>query len=50
MFPTALLFKVGGNNLKKVIKRFVKFKSQHNKIYVYEREKKVEEGGTKDEH
>ena len=23
MFPTALLFKVGGNNLKKVIKSFV---------------------------
>ena len=42
--------KVGGEDIDEVIKRFVKFKSQHNKIYVYEREKKVEEGGTKDEH
>ena len=41
---------IGIEDIDEVIKRFVKFKSQHNKIYVYEREKKVEEGGTKDEH
>lgn len=42
--------KVSGENIDDVIKRYIKFKSQHNKIYVYEREKDVEEGGTKDEH
>ncbi len=41
--------KVGGENIDEVIKRFIKFKSQHNKIYVYEKEKDVKEGGTKDE-
>ena len=35
-------------NIDEVIKRFIKFKSQHNKIYVYEKEKR-EKGGTKDE-
>lgn len=42
--------KVSGEDIDEVIKRYIKFKSQHNKIYVYEREKDVEEGGTKDEH
>lgn len=42
--------KVGGEDIDEVIKRFLKFKSQHNKIYVYEREKKEDEGGTEDEH
>lgn len=41
---------VGGENIDEVIKRFIKFKSQHNKVYVYEREKDIKEGGTKDEH
>lgn len=41
--------KVSGEDIDDVIKRFVKFKMQHNKIYIYEREKDVEEGGTKDE-
>ena len=40
---------VGGENIDEVIKRFIKFKSQHNKVYVYEREKDIKEGGTKDE-
>ena len=42
--------KVGGEDIDEVIKRFLKFKSQHNKICVYEREKKEDEGGTEDEH
>ena len=42
--------KVSGEDIDEVIKRYVKFKMQHNKIYVYEREKEVEKGGTKDEH
>ena len=41
--------KVSGEDIDEVIKRYIKFKSQHNKIYVYDREKEVEEGGTKDE-
>ena len=42
--------KVGGEDIDEVIKRFIKFKSQHNRIYVYEREnkEKKEKGGTKD--
>ena len=40
--------KVSGEEIDDVIKRFIKFKSQHNKIYVYDREKEVEKGGTKD--
>ena len=42
--------KVSGEEIDDVIKRFIKFKMNHNKIYVYDREKKVEKGGTKDEH
>lgn len=43
--------KVSGEDIDDVIKRFVKFKSQKNKIYIYNREKAkdVVEGGTKDE-
>ena len=41
--------KTGGEEIDDVIKRAIKFKMQHNKIYVYEREKDVNKGGTKDE-
>lgn len=43
--------KVSGEDIDDVIKRFIKFKMQHNRIYIYEREKEkeIEEGGTKDE-
>ena len=41
--------KVGGEDIDEIIKRAIKFKIQHNKIYVYDREKNIETGGTKDE-
>lgn len=42
--------KVGGEEIDDIIKRALKFKMQHNKIYVYKREENnVEIGGTKDE-
>lgn len=39
--------KVGGEDIDDIIKRAIKFKMQHNKIYVYNREENVEAGGTK---
>ena len=41
--------KIGGEDIDDVIKRAIKFKMQHNKIYIYDREKSIETGGTKDE-
>ena len=41
--------KIGGEDIDDIIKRAIKFKMQHNKIYVYMKEKDVEQGGTKDE-
>lgn len=40
--------KIGGENIDDIIKIAIKFKMQHNKIYVYDREKNEETGGTKD--
>lgn len=41
--------KTGGENIDDVIKRAIKFKMQKNKIYIYQKEKIVEEEETKDE-
>lgn len=41
--------KTGGENIDDVIKRGIKFKMKHNRIYVYDREKQDTKGGTKDE-
>lgn len=42
--------KTGGENIDDVIKRAIKFKMQKNKIYVYQKEEKIEEKeDTKDE-
>ncbi len=42
--------KTGGENIDDVIRRAIKFKMQKNKIYVYQKEKKIEEKeDTKDE-
>lgn len=41
--------KISGEDIDDIIKRTIKFKMQHNKIYVYDREKDNKTGGTKDE-
>lgn len=41
--------KTGGENIDEVIKRYVSFKMQKNKIYVYQDSKTKIEEGTKDE-
>lgn len=42
--------KTGGENIDDVIKRAIKFKMQKNKIYIYQREERIEnEEETKDE-
>ncbi len=41
--------KTGGENIDEVIKRYIEFKLQKNKIYVYQDTKRNVEEGTKDE-
>ena len=41
--------KTGGENIDDVIRRFVKFKMQKNKIYVYKKDNKMIKEETKDE-
>ena len=40
---------IGGEAIDDIIKRVIKFKMQNNRIYVYDKEKKSDKGGTKDE-
>lgn len=40
--------KTGGENIDEVIKRYIEFKMQKNKIYIYQDEKKNVGGETKD--
>ena len=41
--------KTGGENIDDVIKRYIEFRLQKNKIYIYQNEKKNVEEETKDE-